>query len=89
MPEISRFLGIVIRMFYNDHSPPHFHAVYGPHEASFCIQTLEVISGGLPARVKGLVVEWASLHQKELQENWKLLTRKDNQSFKKIKPLVE
>lgn len=76
-------------MFYNDHDPPHFHAVYGNYEASFCIHTLEVISGNLPARVKGLVVEWASLHQKELQENWKLLTKKDNQSFKKIKPLVE
>ena len=89
MPEISRFLGIVIKMFYNDHNPPHFHAVYGDYEASFSIETLEVIKGELPARVKGLVVEWATLYEKELMQNWKSLTKKENQSFKKIKPLVE
>ena len=89
MPEICRFLGIVIRMFYSDHNPPHFHVVYGDYEAAFCIETLEVIEGKVPARVKGLVVEWATLHQKELMQNWKLVTKKDNQSFKKIKPLVE
>lgn len=76
-------------MFYCDHAPPHFHAVYGKHEASFAIETFEVIKGDLPPRVKGLVVEWASLHQKELQENWKLITKKNNQSFNKINPLVE
>lgn len=89
MPEISRFLGIVIRMFYSDHSPPHFHAVYGNYEASISIETFEVIEGELPARVKGLIVEWATLHQKELFDNWKTLTKKNHQSFKKIKPLVE
>lgn len=89
MPEISRFLGIIIKMFYSDHNPPHFHAVYGDHEASFSIETLEVIKGELPARVKGLVVEWATLYKKELMQNWKSLTKKENQSFKKIKPLVE
>ncbi len=89
MPELSRFLGIVIKMFYSDRNPPHFHAVYGDYEASFSIETLELIEGKLPARVKGLIVEWASLHQKELMENWKLVTKKENQSFKKIKPLVE
>lgn len=57
MPELSRFLGIVIRMFYGDHGPPHFHAVYDKYEASFCIETLEVIKGNLPPRVKGLVIE--------------------------------
>jgi len=88
MPEISRFLGIIIRMFYGDHSPPHFHVVYGDFEAALSIETLEVIEGKLPARVKGLVVEWATLHQKELMENWAMGTRKENQSFKKIKPLV-
>lgn len=76
-------------MFYSDHSPPHFHAVYGDYEASFSIKTLELIEGKLPARVKGLVVEWATLYQKELMENWKLVTKKDNPAFKKIKPLVE
>lgn len=89
MPEISRFLGIVIRMFYGDHNPPHFHAVYGDYDASFSIETLEVIEGRLPPRVKGLVIEWATLHQAELMENWVLVTRKENQSFKQIKPLVE
>lgn len=86
MPEISRFLGIVIKMFYDDHAPPHFHAVYGEFEASFCIETLELIKGDLPPRIKGLVIEWASMWQKELAENWKLLVEK--QKFKKIKPLV-
>jgi hypothetical protein len=75
-------------MFYNDHNPPHFHVVYGDHEAALSIETLEVIEGELPARVKGLVVEWATLHQRALMENWVLCTRKENQSFKKIKPLV-
>jgi len=89
MPEISRFLGIIIRMFYGDHNPPHFHAIYGNYDASFSIETLEVIEGKLPPRVKGLVIEWATLHQKELMENWKLITKKENQSFKPIKPLVE
>lgn len=89
MPEISRFLGIVIKMFFGDHNPPHFHAIYGDYDASFSIETLEVIKGELPARVKGLVVEWATLHQKELMDNWKLVTKKEHQSFKKIKPLVE
>lgn len=89
MPEISRFLGIVIKMFYGDHSPPHFHAVYGDYDASFSIETLEVMEGKLPPRVKGLVIEWATQHQDELMENWRLITKKDKQSFKPIKPLVE
>lgn len=76
-------------MFYADHNPPHFHAVYGKYDASFSIETLEVIEGKLPPRVKGLVIEWATLHQDELMENWMLVTKKGNQSFKKIKPLVE
>lgn len=62
MPEISRFLGIVIRMFYGDHNPPHFHAIYGDYDASFSIETLEMIEGRLPPRVKGLIIEWATLH---------------------------
>lgn len=76
-------------MFYGDHNPPHFHAVYGDYEASLLIETLEVIEGKLPPRVKGLVIEWATLHQEELMENWVLVTKKNNQSFKQIKPLVE
>jgi hypothetical protein len=89
MPELCRFFGIVIKMFYNDHNPPHFHAIYGKYEASISIETLEVLHGELPPRVKGFVIEWASIHQKELNENWKLATRKNKQTYKKIKPLDE
>lgn len=87
MPEISRFLGIIIRMYFDtvEHNPPHFHAYYVDHEAVFAIDTLEVIKGKLPARIKGLVVEWAEMHKKELNRNWELLKE---DKFKKIKPLV-
>ncbi len=70
MPEISRFFGIVIKMFFDDHNPPHFHAEYGGELASIDIRTLAVFSGRLPPRVTGLVIEWATLHQKELLDNW-------------------
>ena len=86
MPEISRFLGIVIRMFASEHNPPHFHAVYNEFEAQFSIDPLEIIEGKLPPRINGIVIEWASIHQKELLRNWKNL--RDKQPTKKIKPLV-
>jgi len=70
MPEISRFFGIVIKMFYDDHNPPHFHAEYGGHLALVDIMRLSVFSGQLPARVLGLVIEWATLHQKDLLADW-------------------
>ena len=70
MPEISRFLGIVIRMYFNDHSPPHFHVEYNEFEASVVIETLGIMEGRLPAKVLSLAVEWASLHQTELMQNW-------------------
>ncbi|QAA81701.1 DUF4160 domain-containing protein [Aequorivita sp. H23M31] len=70
MPEISRFYGIIIRMYFVDHNPPHFHAEYQGMQAEFEIKTLEVIAGSLPNRALGLVVEWANLHRKELLENW-------------------
>src|SRR5256712_4909429 len=62
MPEVSRFYGIVIKIFYDDHNPPHFHAEYGEHEVLVSISTLAILSGSLPARALGLVTEWASLH---------------------------
>jgi hypothetical protein len=71
MPELSRFYGIVIRMFFSDHPPAHFHAYYGSDEALIAIETLSVFAGRLPPRATGLVVEWASLHQMELLEAWK------------------
>jgi hypothetical protein len=70
MPCISRFFGIAIFIWYRDHEPPHFHAVYADFEASLRIDTLEVIAGALPRRTQGLVLEWASLHRGELADDW-------------------
>jgi hypothetical protein len=73
MPEISRFLGIVIRMYFFDHEPPHFHAHYGDSEAQFRIHPIGLLGGDLPPRVLALVVEWGKLHEAELMENWRRL----------------
>ena len=70
MPEISRFYGIVIKMYFDDHVPPHFHAEYGEHEALIDINLLAIFAGKLPPRAFGLVMEWASLHQNELINLW-------------------
>jgi len=72
VPELSRFYGIVIRMYFTDHPPPHFHAFYGGEEAVVGIEDQRLIAGGLPSRALGLVVEWASLHRAELREAWEL-----------------
>jgi hypothetical protein len=85
MPEICRFYGIIIRMYYDDHNPPHFHAFYGDDEAWININTLAVFSGSLPARALGLVIEWASMRQDELRNDWELA--KNQQKPEKIKPL--
>jgi len=70
MPQVSRFFGIVIKMYYNDHQPPHFHAEYNEYEAEISIDTFGVIRGELPRRVLGLVLEWAAIHRDELRQNW-------------------
>jgi hypothetical protein len=70
MPTLSIFFGIVIRMYYDDHPPPHFHAIYGDYEAKIAIETLDLIEGKLPRRALGLVLDWAELHQQELRDNW-------------------
>lgn len=70
MPEFSRFYGIAIKMFYNDHNPPHFHAEYGNQQMVVDANTLAVIGGRLPPRAMGLDMEWASQHQAELQHAW-------------------
>ncbi len=70
MPTLSEFFGILIRMYWDDHPPPHFHAIYGEHEAQYSIATLDVIHGSLPRRAHAMVVEWASLHRDELMKNW-------------------
>ena len=81
MPEVARFYGIVVKMFFGDHPPAHFHAVYGEHVGLFSIDKLEMMEGDLPNRARGLVVEWARLHKEELQRMW------DSQEFRKLPPL--
>jgi len=85
MPTISAFYGILIQMFWRDHAPPHFHALYAEHEATIDIRTLEVIEGQLPRRALALTLEWAQEHRSELLEDWNLCSL--NQSPKKIQPL--
>jgi hypothetical protein len=76
MPEISRFFGMVITMYYNDHAPPHFHVRYGQQKALITIETLTLLEGKLQPRALGLVIEWAALYQSELMENWELARQK-------------
>ena len=85
MPEISRFYGIIIAIFYGDHGPPHFHARYGNYRAAVSIKELTVLEGHLPPRTLGMVIEWAALHRDELLRDWDLAM--DNQPLQKIDPL--
>lgn len=85
MPEVSRFYGIVIKIFYDDHNPPHFHAEYGEYEVLVNIITLAIIGGRLPARALGMVTEWASLHQQALLAAWERAKRLELPG--KIQPL--
>ena len=85
MPEISRFFGIVVKMFFDDHNPPHFHAEYAGSIALVGIRTLAVFSGRLPPRAMGLVVEWATLHQQELLADWE--RAQAQQDLRPIAPL--
>jgi hypothetical protein len=86
MPEISRFLGIIIAMYYQEHQPPHFHAKYGDRTGVFSIADLKLIEGSLPSRVTSLVLEWAFEHRDELKEDWELAIAK--KPLRKIAPLV-
>ena len=86
MPEISRFLGIVIYMYFKDHNPPHLHVTYEKYEASIEIKDLKIIKGNLPPRILGFVIEWAMIHKEELLENWQAV--KDLKSPTKIQPLI-
>lgn len=85
MPEISRFYGILIKMYFIDHNPPHFHAEYGEFKAEYSIKSLEIIDGKLPGRANALVLEWASIHREELMANWERAQQAE--SLKKIRPL--
>lgn len=85
MPRICSFYGITICSFWQDHNPPHFHARYNEYEILIRILDLSIYSGYLPSRILGFVIEWASLHQKELFENWELM--KKDLPLKNIEPL--
>jgi hypothetical protein len=72
MPTISTFFGILISMYWRDHDPAHFHARYGEFEAVIRIDTFQLMTGSLPQRVLALVLEWASAHREELNQDWQL-----------------
>jgi hypothetical protein len=81
MPEVTRFYGISIKVFFGDHSPPHFHAIYGEYNALIGIESLDILEGDLPNRAEKLVLEWATLYQQDLLRMWK------TQVFTKLPPL--
>jgi Domain of unknown function (DUF4160) len=85
MPEISRFFGMVIAMYYNDHAPPHFHVRYGKQKALVGIDPIAVLDGKLSAKARSLVLEWAQMHQAELMVDWELARQQS--PLNKIAPL--
>ncbi len=85
MPEISRFFGIIITMNYREHPPPHFHVRYGDQRAIIAIETLTLLQGKLSPRVLGMVIEWATIHQNALLENWQLA--REQAPLLKVEPL--
>ena len=85
MPTISVFYGIVVRMFFDEHAPPHFHVEYAEFKATIEIETLELLEGRLPRRALELVLDWAELHRTELLADWELC--RQHQPPKKIEPL--
>ena len=84
MPEISRFLGIVIRMYYRDHAPSHFHAEYGEYEITVEIDS-GIVEGKFPRRALAAVLDWYNMHQGELAQNWELA--RQGQPLNSIDPL--
>jgi hypothetical protein len=85
MPTICEFYGMYIQMYWNDHAPPHFHVRYSGYKATVGIQSLNVLTGALPRTAERLVLEWATDHQAELMENWRLCEIKAQPS--RINPL--
>ena len=82
MPEICRFYGIIIKIFFsNEHNPPHFHAVYGEYNGSFSILDLKMIEGDLPRKAQNLIIEWANEHKEEIINIW------NTKTLKKLPPL--
>ena len=85
MPTISRFFGITITMYFDDHGPPHFHVRTAGHSAKIRIDTLEVVASDLPRRELRLVLAWAEMHSTELAENWR--RAREGDTLKEIEPL--
>lgn len=85
MPTISEFHGIVIRMFNNDHAPPHLHATYGEFEGVVGLDPIAILAGRLPSRVEKMVAEWVELHRQELLANWERGQRLE--ALQRIDPL--
>lgn len=85
MPEISRFLGIIVTMFADDHNPPHLHVEYGEYKALVSLDKF-VVRGEMPRKVLRYVFEWMDRHGDELQENWRRL--RNGEEAMKIKPLI-
>ncbi|MDQ6609614.1 MAG: DUF4160 domain-containing protein [Bacteroidota bacterium] len=85
MPQLSRFYGIIIYLYFKDHHPPHFHAWYSENKCEISIPDLKIIAGSLPRRAQALVLEWAALHKEELLDNWALA--KEGKPFNTIEPL--
>ena len=86
MPRISEFFGIIVAMYYNDHAPPHFHAIYAEHQVTLNIETLEILEGSLPRRALSMVLEWAEEHRQELRNNWDLA--RQNLPLERVAPLT-
>jgi len=86
MPEISRFFGIIIKMFFDDHNPPHFHVEYNENRAIIDLQSLKIIQGSLPKKQLRLIQAWAIIHEQELLDNFERLKYSPTE-WKKIDPL--
>ena len=85
MPEVSRFYGIIIRFYYREHPPEHFHAIYGEHEALVEIGTGRIHQGFLPPKALQLVNDWRRLHHDELMDAWR--RSREELPLKPIEPL--
>lgn len=83
MPEITRFYGIMIKIYFmREHNPPHFHALYGEYNGIFDIETLEMLEGDLPKKAQAMVKEWGKLYQNDIRKMW------ETKTLKKLPPLV-
>jgi Domain of unknown function (DUF4160) len=85
MPRLSAFYGIAVYMYFSDHQPPHFHAVYGSDEAAVAIEDGAILAGKMPRRAEQLLVEWTNLHREELLANWQAAV--NNEPVFPIEPL--